>query len=616
MVSFGLVFVFTLALLAPTGASADSITILFVKPGTSGDCSSWENACDLQTALTGAATATEIWAAQGVYKPGPAGSNQVTFQLKNGVSLYGGFDGTETTRSQRDWQAHLTVLSGDLEDNDPIDDNGIVTDPAAMAGLNACHVVNAAGLDSTAILDGFTVTGGSALLDNDPARNCGGNGGGMNISGSCSPTVIHTSFIGNYARNSGGGIYVSSGGNPILSDVIIKNNRTNTNGGGIAVDVGAELAWDHLLIEGNVSNNGGGLYIGGSYHTLRISNATFTNNLATSTCCWTYGAGVYANMGTGGHFVMDNVVFQGNQSGAYGGGMHINGGHPTLTNAFFSGNRSGYVGGAISMQQSAADLVNTTISGNYSDHGGGIWIQVNPNIETLSVKNSIIWGNESPASTSGTLFNWQIWMDSAKLDATYSDIQTQESVVEGTGNINLDPQFVSPVGAASAPTLDGDYHLQTTSPAIDAGDNTLVTTAIDLDGYPRRMDVSSVIETGNGTTPIVDMGAYEAAGLPSAIVNDDQTVLIGAQVTLDGSASYDPLNRTPLTYQWSQTGGPTVTLSDPTAMRPTFTAPRVTAGTPLTFTLVVTNSIDQQSTPVSVVVTVLLPLYIPLVVNH
>ena len=50
--------------------------------------------------------------AEGVYYPGTARTD--TFQCKYGVSVYGGFAGTETARAQRNWNAHVTTLSGDI----------------------------------------------------------------------------------------------------------------------------------------------------------------------------------------------------------------------------------------------------------------------------------------------------------------------------------------------------------------------------------------------------------------------------------------------------------------------------------------------------------------------
>ena len=81
----------------------------------------------------------------------------------------------------------------------------------------------------------------------------------------------------------------------------------------------------------------------------------------------------------------------------------------------------------------------------------------------------------------------------------------------------------------------------------------------------------------------------------------DQTANEGDVVTLDGSASYDPDND-PLTYLWSAPTG--ITLSDPTAVNPTFTAPDVIEDTDYVITLIV-NDLQLNSEPDSVTITVL-----------
>ena len=96
--------------------------------------------------------------------------------------------------------------------------------------------------------------------------------------------------------------------------------------------------------------------------------------------------------------------------------------------------------------------------------------------------------------------------------------------------------------------------------------------------------------------------------LPWADAGPDQDVNEFDSVTLDGSASFDPKSGS-LTYQWAQTSGPGVVLSDPQAVQPTFTAPDIPFGTAtLTFTLAVIDDDQLVSTDtVAIVVAKIAP---------
>lgn len=97
-------------------------------------------------------------------------------------------------------------------------------------------------------------------------------------------------------------------------------------------------------------------------------------------------------------------------------------------------------------------------------------------------------------------------------------------------------------------------------------------------------------DDSSGETPVLPVsGPFERAREPPiASAGPDQSVRMGAIVTLDGTESFD-LEGGSLAYSWTQTSGPEVTLKDPTSVRPTFTSPDVRDNTTLTFSLEVNN---------------------------
>ncbi len=137
---------------------AEAITIRYVNPSASGanNGTTWANAyTDLQSALVDSdlGNLDQIWVAAGTYYPSvrtnPSLARTESFVLKNGVEMYGGFDGTESALEDRDWEANTTILSGDI---------GTTSDSSD----NCYHVVTASGVNDLTLLDGFTITGGNA----------------------------------------------------------------------------------------------------------------------------------------------------------------------------------------------------------------------------------------------------------------------------------------------------------------------------------------------------------------------------------------------------------------------------------------------------------------------
>jgi hypothetical protein len=105
--------------------------------------------------LEAATSGKQIWVARGTYKPTTGTDRSVSFQMKSGVKVYGGFAGTETSVSQRSnfkkGEANETILSGD------IGTAGDITD-------NCYHVIFNSEISNTALLDGFTITAGQRII--------------------------------------------------------------------------------------------------------------------------------------------------------------------------------------------------------------------------------------------------------------------------------------------------------------------------------------------------------------------------------------------------------------------------------------------------------------------
>lgn len=318
--------------------SAHAATV-YVAPGGAGtrDGSSWGNAKDLVPALTDAAYGDELWVKSGIYKPtGPGGDRKATFALKSGVALYGGFAGSETELSQRNSNPALneTVLSGDLNGNDSsffVNGNDI---GFTNSGENSYHVVTGSGTDESAILDGFTVSGGNANTQYVFPDDIGG--GMLNLAGN--PRVSNVIFRGNYAMY-GAGVY----------------NGSTASGGGSA-NITSSPTLTNVAFIGNVAR-----ILGGG-----MSNRSYTyGNSGISRCNPT----------------LTNVSFSGNLGGA-------------LDNVSFSSSRSISNGSSTSDPV----LTNVTFSGNAARiRGGGIFNLGSSDYGTASaaptLRNCVLWGN-------------------------------------------------------------------------------------------------------------------------------------------------------------------------------------------------------------------------------
>jgi hypothetical protein len=335
------------------------------------------------------------------------------------------------------------------------------------------------GESAESVLEGFTITGGTGTVVCS-LPGCETRGGGMyNLASS--PTVTNCTFSMNSANSYGGGMF-NSAGNPTVTNCTFHWNSSST-GGGMFNSAGNPTVINCTFSSNSAtSGSGGGMFNSAGSPT--VINCTFKGNIVAN------GGGGMANSSSSP--TVTNCTFGGNNAAnGGGGGMANSNSNPTVTNCTFGGNNAGDDGGGMANSNSNPTVINCTFGGNNAGDDGGGMYNANSQISP-TVVNCILWGN-SPDEFGG----------SGTPTVIYSNVQ---GGFAGTGNIDADPLFVDPD--------NDDFRLQAGSLCIDAGDNTAVPEDIttDLDGNPRFLEIPETPDTGNGTLPIVDMGAYESLG--------------------------------------------------------------------------------------------------------
>ncbi len=275
---------------------------LYVDRTASGlnDGSSWGNAfTELSSALAVAVKGQQIWVARGTYRPdydvdfnGHSGDRTAGFEVKNGVEIYGGFPKGGSTWQQRDPNQYLTVLTGDLANDDPNTDD------------NSYHVVKISDTDETSIIDGFSITAGEANGVEDFSR-----GSGIYCT-SADAIISNCTIMGNCAGFLGGGAYVA-GGEPVFINCVFKNNSA-VEGGGVHV-YQSEAEFSRCRFIANSSQEAGGLFVSSDSNP-DVLNCLFTANYAQHD-----GGGIFIFYPT--NTVITNCTLAQNTAGRDGGGL-------------------------------------------------------------------------------------------------------------------------------------------------------------------------------------------------------------------------------------------------------------------------------------------------------
>jgi len=410
--------------------------IIYVKKGSKGDGSSWENAMgELSQALKYAndnklnysdSNKLKIYVAIGTYIPqySPKESkNNIsterdkTFLLVENIELYGGFDPENNIKNEHDKrilpnnkEGKLgTILSGDIDENDQIITNQDGTEIIINNEHNAYHVITNTNFNPTnTIIDGFTIKGG----------NSNGN-----------DSYLYNSFI--VMNNEGAAIYSSS---PYSSTIDLKNTEISHNSGSVI----------YSLSTSNTSS-------------INILNSNFKYN---------YGTTIYSNSTLNTTIQVINSIFVKN-------------------NLIDSNNNIIY--SVSDKSNSNVKLINSNIISNQSS--SIINFDNTVGSTTLNLFNSIVYNNKNDK---GNLYNntndWISSNNNLTIDIRNSLIQGNSDLSNGNLASNLDPLFKD--------SLKNDYSLQDDSPLIDQGDNNLIPISIvkDLEGHNRI--VGNIIDIG------------------------------------------------------------------------------------------------------------------------
>lgn len=317
-------------------------TIFYVRTGTNGDCTSWPNACDLVTALYRAEPGDQVWVAAGTYKPTTTTNREYTFNLESGVALYGGFPARGGDWHTRNWQQHLTILSGEIGNQNSRSDNSY-------------HVVTAKNVDNTAILDGFKITHGYASFEHN-------EGGGLYISNS-SPQLRNLLIFENFA-DVGGGAYFSKS-DSVIENVSVYWNDAHDGGGGFRLGL-TNLQIKNSTFYGNYSSSDGGAIFLEWYANADLDNTYFISNSSF------WGGAICLDHESTVNITNSNFS---ENSGSYGGAMCSKLANINIVDSTFSENRADWYGGAFYINRTNFSIKRSTIDNNIAEKsdGGGVY---------------------------------------------------------------------------------------------------------------------------------------------------------------------------------------------------------------------------------------------------
>lgn len=545
-----------------------------------------------------------------------------------------------------------TIAGNTIHDNWAVDQGGGIFSKSSVQVSN-----NRIENNSASIGGGLSLWGSGAagqIAGNTIAQN---NGGGIYLWYYACPTISANTIT----ANSGGGLIIVDGAAPAVSANLILSN-TASYGGGVQIGGNAQPILTNNVLRGNQAGVfGGGLFISSAFpqllhNTLALNGASsiyVTDNsqiALVNTIIVSESVGITVTAGSTA--TVAGVLWFGNEVDSGGEGTI------TVTDAYYGDPAFVPDGYHLTTDSAALDRgvpsnVATDIDSDSRPAGPAFDLGADeflwpPSAVTISGPLTVLLN--TPYSLTAT-----VTPSVAATPITYVWQSTYHDPMTRMGNLSNTVTFTWPVTGiqmitVTAKNVAGEVaatHVLTVADVPIAGLNAATSSPTIL-GQVTFFTAS--VSAGTNITYMWDFGdgqfsvganathAYEAAGSYTAVVTatnsnnsdsaitavtiinnppvanagDDQSVAANSVVILDGTDSSDPDGHVPLTYGWTQTGGPVVMSSDSTTVTSSFIGPSVP--TILTFTLTVTDSFGlADPTPDEVVIRVMRSVYLPLI---
>lgn len=476
----------------------------------------------------------------------------------------------------------ITVRSTDPNNLNIV--SATIIDGSLPADPNYASVVTFnSGEGNDSVLEGFTITGGTGswipvsweyqgLFWN----RCGGGVVCYNMS---QPTISKNVFIGNTAGQ-GGGVYIYGDPvnpddpsnppvhvSPIILGNVFEDNSAHTDHGFVPPnsnypendhgDGGAIVAFQGCdpIVTGNLMQNNHADYYGGAIHSRQWSNGLIENNQIINNDS-ALGAGIHVTY-MAGPTVRDNLIQANIAGGLGGGGIYIyylsnplvernlitenessNGAgigvyyssSPTIRNNLITNNVEG--AGIRVKGGSTPTIIGNTIAGNEGSaaYGGGIEC-ITDSIPVI--ENNIIVSEGSYGIYASTIpptlkYN-NVWSHAS---GNYNSVIGDQTGING--NISADPQFASVQ----------DYHLQLSSPCINAGDPNYLPESGETDYYGNPRLLGGCVDIGaNEAWPVWNITSGSQYDNIQQAINDandgDVVVLARGRYTGQGNRDID-----------------------------------------------------------------------------